>query len=415
VELRGYGKLFESMKQLNIIILSYYYPPINAVGSKRVFHLSRELKKLGHQLKVICGDPGYKHTEEGDSEFEVQRCLVRPQNGPFYELRKRLAPKGFLDLQYLHFEPSFDADLIFASVPPWNMLFNALELKERFFPKASLVYDYRDLWNDPSAEHTLKSLSQPDNLKGRFYSALDRFWEHYLLKKANGVVSVSKPLIQELKTLGPERLKYKVITNGFKALKENPKKGNSDVFTITFTGVLRSEQFFEEFNSGFLDFLDCEAVDQKLVRLKLVGPGDKGDPSLVERISSGIPSENMEVLTYQPQDKVEKIQSKSEVLLQFGFKGKKGIMSAKIFEYAASRKAILLVSREADVMEKFLKESGAGEIAENPLEVRDLLLKYYQNWKNGIQNTEPNKEFLGQYQYEHLASTLSDYFIALTK
>ena len=104
------------------------------------------------------------------------------------------------------------------------------------------------------------------------------------------------------------------------------------------------------------------------------------------------------------------MQLDSDILLMIGHDTLKGIPSSKVYEYISLKKPILLVGTDSDILEKTIKESGLGLIANNKLKIKKILTEIHEKLMIGekiLEKIDENK--IDQFSRKHSTNKLASY------
>ena len=82
-----------------------------------------------------------------------------------------------------------------------------------------------------------------------------------------------------------------------------------------------------------------------------------------------------------PYDKVPDTLANSLILLVLTNRGRRGILTTKVFEYLGARRPILCVPGDGHELDAFLKETGAGASFPTAEELAIKLLEWYREWR----------------------------------
>lgn len=179
-----------------VLVFSRYFAPSPAVGGKRFSFLSRELSRLGFDVRVICAelDPAETPDASLPGGGSVQRCAPVPRLPLSREwplarivnrcLRLVLEP---VDHDVTWIRPALRAaqratragerGVVIATVPPFSAALAAARFARR--TDWPLILDYRDPWS---------GFHRPSRLRSPLSRRLARALEHYCLKQSNARV-----------------------------------------------------------------------------------------------------------------------------------------------------------------------------------------------------------------------------------
>ncbi len=369
----------------HLVFISYYYPPRQHVASERVASFVKYLSADLYRITVIC------HGEKrSDSEESGQRVIRFPSDGlmdrsgftgkesrvahmskalknqfilktgadEYRSWTKRCIREG---LDILKQDPP---NLILSSYAPVSSHLVGLAYAE-YFSSSVFVLDMRD----EMGQHPSFS---PDRRKRL------RKLEERLSRRANGLISVSTPILEQFKESFDEaRTSFELIFNGYDS-SLNSDKVYGDKFQIGYFG-----SFYGDIHpKNFLEALRRLITDE---------------PELAKELSIlfhtnvnmvSIPREIEDIVELH--DKISRTESlekmrESEALLLIHPTGeRKGVYTGKLFEYLAAKRPILALVDTEDVAAELIREAEAGIVCPNEdiEKIQANILHLYQNWKH---------------------------------
>lgn len=388
-----------------ILILCYFFPPNTQIGSWRPYSWAVNFHLYGLHPTIITrawtGDEISR-----DHLIEEINTSVKIENKENFRLIKLPYKKNFLEnicnyvglkktylrinslLGNLHSEfngyrcfkkfiythlKNETYDIVLATQPPINLAKLAYKINKKF--KIPYILDFRDLYNN----HTLNP-AYTFTLSQKISLSIAHFYLKRWLKKMSLLTVVSEPMIQKLKYKNQKNKNYAIIYNGyeknlFKKIVQ-PERKNSK-FTISILGSLYMEQDIDLMIKGFKDFIENKSLDTiyiEFIGTKLNKTGEK--------IQNSLPFPHVNITQRINRDISIKKICDSDVLFYIGWKGYKGIVSGKIFEYLGARKNILLAPSDEDILERIITETKSGKIANSAEELTAILNSWYDEWKN---------------------------------
>jgi glycosyltransferase involved in cell wall biosynthesis len=398
---------------MKILIVSWYFPPVNSIGAVRVGKFARYLVERGHDIGVVAGS-NWRLPETTPVDFPLQRVAyakARDINAPLTWASQLLAmlrgnrnesgagagsdaagpaaaASGRSRLQRLtdtymtltnipdlrvgwypdavrqgmRLCRDWRPDIIFSSAPHHTASLVACRLAARL--GVPWVSEIRDRWADdnyadfPSWRH-----------------AMDEKLERFVLGRAKGIVAVTEPWREfYARKYGKPT---EVAHNGYDPLDfpfdpaaraENDSRHVSIVYTGgIYPGRRDPTALFEA-----LKRLGPEA-EQFRVQFYGTSPGD------VWPIADRVGVRNLvEVLPPVPYAQSIRVQWNADVLLllQWNSPREEGVCPGKLFEYLASLRPILGIGYEQGVPAGFVRERNAGIFANDP----DLIASHLRRW-----------------------------------
>lgn len=207
--LRDISIFEECMSQpKKILIVSYYFPPLNRVASSRVNHWGRYLENSGFEVEVYTtkkteldgplnlGESTPRRVIQHESWFLVflwplLRVHVLARVGA------RMA-RWYWVLRVPFSRFWIDSDLVITSYGPKETIVIGFLIK-LLNPAKKWLIDYRDLWTlNPYTKST----------------TLSKVFEKIMVSKADYLTTVSAPLAEQLRSQFPDK-KVSIIYNGF--------------------------------------------------------------------------------------------------------------------------------------------------------------------------------------------------------
>lgn len=385
---------------MNILIISFCFPPYNVVGSLRTGKMAKYLHRMGHDVRVVAAaDPSFPQT----MPLEIPRRIVQYSkwldiNAPrlWFPLLKSIdnsvgqSPVGnenrnskamgslkkiyrsFTNIpdKYMGWYPyacskireqmaKWKPDVIYASGPP----FISLVVASRVSKKAGIpwVAELRDLWVDNHYRDYF-----------RFRNTIDRFIERKVLSSAQGIVTVTPGFAETLENRYGE--KVRIIINGYDAEDFKTETGPlmDGVLKITHTGSLYEGK---RDPSSLFEALGKLGRLRSFIRISFVGGDPKVIINLAKKYHCADLVESIPSVSYAES---LKLQQESDVLLLLTWDtpAEKAVCPAKFYEYAGARRPILLVGRKENIASDMILARRLGYVSKNPEEIASLLREW---------------------------------------
>ena len=366
----------------NILIISIYYPPIQSIASNRIYSFAKYLDKEKYNV--------YVHTLESENFVSDDKDIVvqRSKNNIFFKpllFTKRTNKlihyskviynkfvKYFFEDEYrgwiaesLQNLPAFieenDIDIVISTYAPSAPHIVALELKKKF-PNLKWIADMRDEMS--------QGLGLNQKLKEKYVKL-----ENEIFTYANAVTSVSKPLVDEFRSLSSnQNVIFREIRNGYDFALEETKSDNA-AFTITYMGNFYGQRNPVNFLTALNNLLQKDSAKKVFVQLVGVKTHFEIPELLQERVS---------VIAYVKHSEAIDIMKKSDALLLIHpANGRKGVFTGKLFEYLAALKPIIALVDEEDVAAELIRDANAGYVSdnENIEKIEMILEEAYKEWQ----------------------------------
>jgi len=425
---------------MRILIVSYRFPPFNTMGAVRVGKMAKYLHELGHEVRVVSaygqmahGQPVPETLPLSIDDSLVLRTpwlnLVGPLRGLGNQadqlggggdgtagerpslgsqiarpLRHVAALAGVVDSS-IGWYPyavrgarrimrTWKPDLIYASAWPVTSLCAARAVS--IGANVPWVAELRDPWaGNPYADDS-------PWLRG---IALRQ--ERRVLGSALGLVTVSQPWAQELRTRYGKPTA--VILNGYDP-EDFPSSAtvpySDGVVRITYTGQLYAGR---RDPSPLFEAMRRLGPLAAKIAVTFHGP----DPRLPLQLAEAYGLQAMVQATGPvPYRDALKAQCESDVLLllTWNVPRERGFCSGKLFEYVGARRPILLIGAEDSVSAQVVAEQGAGVVSSDPEGIAAQLESWvHQKGSEGAIPSLPAAT-TDEFTREHQARRLSDFF-----
>ncbi|MHC4131898.1 MAG: glycosyltransferase [Planctomycetota bacterium] len=285
-------------------------------------------------------------------------------------------------------------DAIISTSPPEITHLIANELKRRF--NIPWVVDFRDLWTQ-----------NPYYIRGPVEKWFERGLEIKTLSQADALVTVSKPLVEQLVSFHKEKPVFE-IRNGF-----DPEQVQSvpltKEFTITYTGGLyRGRRDPRLLFQALRELANEKRVDLDAFRIRFFGPPQYW---IEQEIKEYKLEKEVCQLNTVPRDVAIAKQRETQLLLLLNWNDpkEKGVYTGKVFEYLAAKRPILAVGGPKSVVSKLMKETNSGIHTSSLPILKDALVKYYKEYKaNGKVLYHGKEEELNKHTHVEMARKYSE-------
>ena len=381
---------------MKILVVSFRFPPYNSVGAVSVGKTVKYLAALGHDVRVLCArDQQLPATVplEVDARWVVSTGWLNPMRiaQPAAGGRARVEATGFSagrkhdravhrlgrvyrsvmvpDPQIGWAWPAFRAgreivkrwrpDVIFASAPPFTSLIVGGALA--FRTGIPWVAGLRDLWSDnPYRQVRL--------------ARLDRLLESRVLGSASGIVVTTREDLIRARFRVPTR----TVMNGYDPddarARERTPGSPSEQFRIVHTGTL------------WLDRRDptplFEAMRSLRTEKRTVVADFYGRDSLFVTKKADLMGLADQVRAHGQVSHEDSLQAQRDadvlLLIQPDNADERLICPAKMFEYAAARRPVLLIGPSDGVVARLVDEFGLGIVARHADDVGAALGRWHE-------------------------------------
>jgi glycosyltransferase involved in cell wall biosynthesis len=405
-----------------VLIVSYVFPPMGAVGGRRIVGFCKFLPQFGWKPVVLTVKGGVNSSWDYESIKNIPETIVYRARS-FEPLAKRemrqmaekqpfeppdklaTAPGGIKHLSILArikrfirlllSVPDFailwipfgvlkglsvirkeKIDCIMSSSPPVSAHILAAILS-RLSGRPHLV-DFRDLW---TLNHNYDLRNYPN-----YFMKYDKFWERFVLKRASRVITASPGFTDQMENHlgGFLRGKVSTITNGFDYsgtdLNANINQASHEKLKFLYTGSL-----YGHFNPVFLmesmaDWVKMNNVSLDKIQIDFFGNSDRDYNELAKNLGL---EKSVQFHGFKPQNELHSyFQETDFVILLLGFRREyKNVVPAKIFEYLASGKKILALAPKGvttDLIDKY--NAGIYLTLSDKIKMIETLNAIYQEW-----------------------------------
>tara|TARA_Y100000385_G_scaffold262017_1_gene293310 strand:- start:1469 stop:2767 length:1299 start_codon:yes stop_codon:yes gene_type:complete len=399
----------------NVLIITYYWPPMGGGGVQRWLKTSKYLKNNSDWNPIIFTVKDAETSIHDNSlEKEVKDLTVlRSSIWEPFKLYKLLTgrrneainpgflktsnKKSFLDNFSMWIRSNFfipDAksfwittafkqlqkifkkykiDIIVSTGPPHTTHLIAMKVKKKY--KIPWLADFRDPWTNIDFYQKLKLSLIADKIH--------RYYELNVLKNADIVTTVSESWAEDFYKIYNREII--VINNGFDP--EDFEKKSSKVldnkFSITHAGSMNGDRNHDIFWATLKAICDSHLDFREKLEVKLIGPIDF---SVRESISKYNLNKNVTFIDELPHDKVinHLISSQLLYLPLNNSSNISGIIPGKTYEYIAAKRPIICIGDTNGDTAKILTQTNSGYIFSlldsNSLE--EKLLYFYSMFKN---------------------------------
>lgn len=418
-----------------ILIISYFFPPCNLTASERSYSWAKWLHKYGYYPVIVSRKWEEKLKSLKDvsipsskgvlnEKFETHEVYYLPYKGnlrdkiyrkygedKYSKIRQTLT---FFELIFQFFSNrvipyrniyTFSKKLIkkekfehlIISGNPFNLFKFGFLLNKQF--KIPWTADYRDAWSTSEINDHSSSIFK------KIIHNLDKKFEFKWVSTADSITASSKPIGKSIEKI--TGVKSFPVFNGiefedFDIVKETSKL---ECFSIAYIGTLYDGQKIEVFCEAFKEFIDL-THDVK-TRLLFPGLAFFGDQeSRVNSIMKGY--ENyIECSDRIPREEILTLEKRVHLLLHVAWKGYKGVIASKIYEYIASGTKIIVAPSDEGAIEEIVKLSECGVVLNKKTDILEFLLSEYAKFQNGeVSHNDINQSNIQQFSRQKQVETL---------
>lgn len=383
---------------MRILLISYFFPPYNAIGAVRLGKTAKYLTRMGHDVRVItAADQPLQPTlpVEIPAERVVYTRWVNA-NRPAELLlggRQKVTARGYVppsssglmrwgfgvarsvykgvlvpDEQIgwypfavraaLELAGGWRPDVVYASAMPLTSLLVAHRVAARL--GVPWIAELRDLWTD---NHYVRH--HP------WRRALEQRMERRVLGSAAGLVTMSEPWAQLLRDRYGKPAA--AVSNGFDPADfPAPAPPQDDTLRIVYTGMIYRGKRDPMPLFAALRLLGDEAAG---VRVRFYG-------RYLDMIHEMAAEQGVEALveTHDQLPYSDALRSQAEadllLLLMWDDPRERGLFPGKVFEYIGARRPILGIGPTEGVVAEMLRERGLGVMVNDPQSIAARLREW---------------------------------------
>ena len=400
------------MDKLNILIITYYWPPSGGSGVQRWMYFAKYLKKLGCNPIVLTVDPKYasynlkdlslnsqikdietyktfslevlnlySFFKSGNKTKSIPQSYI-PNESIFDKITSFIRlnifiPDSRIGWNYFAFQKAKKIisnnkiDYVITTGPPHSSHLIGEKIYKKY--KLKWIVDLRDPWSE--------LFYLKDGFRFNFSKKINEKLETNVIEKADAIITTVGDRYHKIlkaKITNPEKIHQ--VYNGYDKLNYDkideikPKK-----FNIVFTGMLSQNHNYETFYE-VLKILNPKENNLNLI-LTLAGRIDKKIIKIfsnkIELINKGYIDHNNAISTIKS----------SHLLINFNYKNTEetDMISGKLIEYLASGSPIINFSNSAKESEIVLKTSTKSFNANknNIDQVVNFIKSEYSEWLEG--------------------------------
>lgn len=361
---------------MKITFLCQHFPPETGAPQIRIYEVSQELIKQGHEVQVLTAFPHHPHgviPEEYQGKFSmyeeidgipVYRSWIMPSPKGSSMIKRLLSYFSFTISSFYSLLKSQKTDVIICTSPP--LFLGITGWIGSLFKRAKFVFNVADIWPESAVELGL--------VTNKSFIRLAEILEGFLYRRSWKIATATNGIGDYIVNKGKQRKDVFLLPNGVNTKKFQPvpkndefakKLGLTDKSVFTYAGTMGHAQ-------GLDSVLHAAAIVQTKnpnVQFLFVGDGQEKDNliSLTEELNlSNVTFYNSVPVSEMP--KVFSISDFSIVSLK-KLDLFKGARPSKIFPALATGTPVLYCGEGESV--ELIEAHNAGRIAE-PENVEDI-------------------------------------------
>ncbi len=377
-----------------VLLVSYYFPPMLAVGGLRALYFARYLSEFGYAPIILTSET--EETIQAEALQQLPACCEIRRVANWYRWRQDVSIEAVMVAAQLARDPGFD--LVFGTAPTWSSIKTAAIIAMVF--RRPLVVDIRDPWTCGTAWFR----------RNMYWQASNRLWELYSLRRAKRIIYVDQrqtEMMQQRLSAASAK-KMLTITHGYDPVPDAPERhGPTDMFLLLHSGNLYEECRPPKllFSALALACRNPEFAAQS--RLLLFGNvcqyKDLVRQCGVEKqvLFSGCLSFQDSIHAMQGADMLVLYQVHREAALQ---------PTSKIYEYLSTRRPILGIIASDGAAADLLRATGTCRVAGNSdlQTIAEGFLAAWRDWRAG--SLETHTLDLTRYNRRNLTAALARQF-----
>ena len=373
--------------KLNILIITYYWPPSGGSGVQRWMYFSKYLKEMGHNPIVVTVDEKYASYNQKDYSLLNEIDNIETYKTKSFDLLKLysfiksgnttksipqsyIPNKSFFDkftsfIRLNFFIPDSRVgwnkyaykkviniisnkkiDCLITTGPPHSTHLVGLKIKNKY--KLKWIVDLRDPWTE--------IFYLKNRFRFPFSKQKNKKLESEVLENSDAIITtVGEKYHKILSAKVSNKEKIFKIYNGFdKSVYEKISINKTNQFNIAFTGVLSKNHNYKVFK----DAIELLNPKRNRLRIQLILAGR------IDLDLKNIFSKNIEIdyKGYVNHEEAIRLIKSSHLLINFVYENTEetDMLSGKITEYVASGSPIINFSnssKESEYVLKFSKKS----------------------------------------------------------
>lgn len=375
----------------HIVLVSYYFPGINHVASRRSYAFYKYLDSDKYDVTVVTAaqsdkenvvfvDPnsGLRRRKTTTKYFVLNKI-----NAAYNKVFMRLIldeNKGWtkaLKKSLFKLNKEKPIDVLLSSFAPVSTLIAGLDFKSNN-KDAKWILDMRD-----------ELSSSPFISEGRRGELI--VLEKECLKHANALISVSKPIVDEFVKLSNnvnDNLIFSEIRNGFDfSLNDIGLKTRNKKFTLSYMGSFYGSRKPTNLFKAMVELIKEGRLSKENLHLNI---WSSAKSYIIPSFLDGCVQSHASVTEEQS---IINMRNSDVLLLIHPANGAKGVFTGKLFEYLGSLRPVLALVDKEDVAAKMILDLKAGWVAENESieQIKEAVLSAYSFWLNE-DKYEPNMD-----------------------
>jgi len=262
------------------------------------------------------------------------------------------------------------------------------------FPYIKWIADYRDPWNSNS------NIDSSYNL--RILRLFERSREKLWTNSASIITTVSEGVASGISAITGTSTQIEIVHNGFENYYNSENTYFKDGLHFAYIGTLYPQQEIEIFLNG-LKKSEPEISTQITIHFF----GLNAQPEQVSRVQKY--SLGLKKVVYKFYDKKTKpelfaLASKCHAFLLCGIPERKGTYTAKLFDYFALQRPIILSPGDGDILDQTIQKTYTGIILNTPEQVAEFISSF-----NSDISYNPNKDIIDEFRTQNQVKKMAQF------
>lgn len=398
-----------------VLIIAYNFPPAGGAGVQRTTKFCKYLMNYGWEPSVITASADSYEIKDVSllKDIGAVSNIERIAYKDFNSYRKKNGTKLWNNLisalnvvfavpdtkifwnkkvvdrlKTLLIEQSFD--IVYISCAPFSTALLVEKIKK--IKKIPVVVDFRDEWSDDPSVKWLPG-----------YRLINRRLERHVFDSADGIITVSQPILDDFIYNNNYRKKSAVIMNGFdlEDVILTEESLDEDVLVLTYIGSFSNVRNPNDLILAIDTLISKKKIKETDIKLVLVGNHEdyKNYKSYIT------------VTGYVSHDKVAAYMQESDLMVVIIPKMQWRGPSGKIFECIGSGKPVLGILPDG-VAKDIILETNSGVVCEigNVSNIEAIILDLVKRKREKTLHYEIKTDSVRRYTREALTKDLANFF-----
>ncbi len=426
---------------MNILLISYYFPPFNTIGAIRAGKMAKYFHQMGHDVRVIAADHPYlagelpktlaveipsekiSYTEWFDLNkwtraiyqkvfrkknlsLTVHHEQVMKKQGAAQFITQAMrsltnipdAKIGWRKYAFNHAQEvlkNWKPDVVYASALPLTSIIVGSQIAKKY--NIPFVAEFRDLW-----------VYSHDYAYQSWRKKIDQLIEKKYLDNAQKIVTVSEALADTLKKAYQKDVR--IVHNGYDPDDfRNHEVKKTKKLRLVYTGTL-----YYPFQNPKILF---DALSQmNAEEIEVVFYTDESSKSyLVDEVQSYKLDQFVQIHDKVSHREAIQAQLSSDILIHFLWDDptQSGIYSAKLLEYIGAERLVFAFGSTRNDIAEFIEDSGLGMYFSDSKNIVQALKSAIEKKKSNGSFVRPSSEelkvkFSRKTQAEHMISIFKE-------